>query len=108
MILLAFCVAIRSVPGMQIAPASDMIPREIHLAALAAVEARLATMTAAFEKLQFQFETLLRNRFGVRSESIDQLHLFGSEDVELISCTCSARRTSSSSSGPRKFRSRRW
>ena len=87
MILLAFCAAIRSVSGMQIAPASTHISHDLHLAVVAerdSLRLRLATLEAAFEKLQFDLQTLLRQRFGVRSESIDQLHLFGSEDVEFI------------------------
>jgi hypothetical protein len=62
----------------------------MHLAVVAerdALRLRLATLVAAFEKLQFDLQTLLRQRFGVRSESIDQLHLFGSPDVEFIEQT---------------------
>lgn len=47
----------------------------------------MATLKAAFEKLQFDLQTLLRQRFGARSERIDQLHLFGSPDVEFIEQT---------------------
>ena len=75
---------------MQIAPANTPISHDMHLAVVAerdALRRELATLKAAFEKLQFDLQTLLRQRFGVRSESIDQLHLFGSDDVEFIEQT---------------------
>lgn len=46
--------------------------------------ARLEALTIAFEKLQLQFQTLLRQRFGSSSENIKQIPLFGSMDVEVI------------------------
>lgn len=72
---------------MQNAPVSTGVPHNMHLSVVAerdTLRRELATLKAAIEKLQFDFLTLLRQRFGVRSESIDQLHLFGSDDVELI------------------------
>ena len=75
---------------MQIAPANTPISHDMHLAVVAerdALRRELATLKAAFEKLQFDLQTLLRQRFGVHSESIDQLHLFGSDDVEFIEQT---------------------
>ena len=75
---------------MQTAPASTPISHDMHLAVVAerdTLRRELATLKAAFEKLQFDLQTLLRQRFGVRSESIDQLHLFGSDDVEFIEQT---------------------
>ena len=44
----------------------------------------LASLEAAFEKLQLQVATLVRQRFGSSSENADQLALFGSADVEVI------------------------
>lgn len=75
---------------MQIAPASTPVSPDMHLAVVAerdTLRRELATLKAAFERLQFDLQTLLRQRFGVRTESIDQLHLFGSDDVEFIEQT---------------------
>jgi transposase len=80
LILLAFAVAIRSVSGMQNVPDDAPVPAAVHRA----VVAKLDALTIAFEKPQLQFQALLRQRFGVRGESIDQLQLFGTDDVEFI------------------------
>ena len=80
LILLAFCVAIRSVSDMQIATDDAPVPAEVHRAVVAKLEA----LTIAFEKLQLQFQTLLRQRFASSSENIKQIPLFGSMDVEVI------------------------
>ena len=63
-----------------------LLSRSEH-AALLADRAALVVLQAAFEKLQLQFQTLLRQRFGSTSESADQLMLFGSSDVEVIEQT---------------------
>jgi hypothetical protein len=44
----------------------------------------LASLKAAFERLQIQVATLVRQRFGSSSENADQLAMFGSADVEVI------------------------
>lgn len=90
LIELDFQAVIRSVSGMQIAPASTPISHDMHLAVVAerdALRFRLAALEAAFEKLQFDLQRLLRQRFGMRTENIDQLHLFGADDVEFIEQT---------------------
>ena len=87
LILLALCIGICSVSGMQNALENAPVPFQVHAALTAKFEALLVdhhALKAAFEKLQFQFQALLRQRFGVRGESIDQLQLFGTDDVEFI------------------------
>ena len=91
LILLALCVAIRSVSGMQIALADAPVPAAIHNAVVAELTAQrdalaveLASLKSTIEKLRFDFQTLLRQRFGSSSENIQQIPLFGSDDVEVI------------------------
>lgn len=46
--------------------------------------ARLSELTERFVRLQAQLDSLLRQRFGAKSENADQLTLFGALDAEVV------------------------